>query len=171
MTATITEYGPDGMETAGNSRIVVIPTVADINAITLAEWNSGTAIECATSAFGLNVDVNMIEKKRLCDKIARQRPGNRNVTIEALVLVMGDPQAENAMLELLAEGQTVTIVHRPGIEHRTEGKVGDKYEAVRVQVSSQTLVALSEDEGQEYEVTHALAVQAKNSGLLSELVA
>lgn len=171
MSATITEYSPDGMETAGNSRIVVIPTVADINAITLAEWNSGTAIECATTAFALNTETNMIEKRYLCDKIARQRPGARNVTVEALVVEVGDPQAENALLSLLAEDSTVVIAHRPGVEHRAAAASGQKYQAVRVLVTSQNLVGLSGEEGQTYEATHGLAVQAKNDGFLSELAA
>ena len=171
MSATITEYNPDGMETAGNSRIVVIPTVADINKITVAEWNSGTAIECATTAFGLNVDVQMRERRMLCDKIARQTPGARTVSVEALVLELGDPQAENALMELLSEDARVVIAHRPGVEHTDAAAAGQKYEAVSVIVASQTLVALSNEDGQTYEATHALAVQAKSKGLFSALVA
>lgn len=171
MSATITEYNPDGMETAGNSRIVVIPSVADIDKITVTEWNSGTAIECATTAFGLNVDVQMRERRMLCDKIARQTPGVRNVTTEALVIEAGDLQADNALLELLAQGARVVIAHRPSIPHETAAAAGQKYEAVEVIVASQTLVALSNEDGQTYEVTHALAVQEKNDGLLATLVA
>lgn len=171
MSATITEYGPDGMEVAGNSRIVVIPTVADINAITVAEWNSGTAIECATTAFGLNTETAMVETRYLCDKRARQRPGVRTTSMEALVVEIGNPQTVNPLLELLAADARVVIAHRPGLDHATDAAAAQKYEAVEVIITSQDLSAISAEDGQTYTATHGIAVQEKNDGLFAELVA
>lgn len=171
MSATITEYSPDGMETAGNSRIVVIPTVANIDAITVAEFNSGTAIECAIERFGPTIDVAMREVRKLCDKRSREIPGNRKVSIEDIEFELGDPQAENKLVTLLAEDSTVVLVHRPGIDHRDPAAAAQKYQAIRGMVASLRLAPLSTDEGDTYRGILSLSVQDMNDGFLAKLVA
>lgn len=171
MSATITEYASDGMEIAAKSRLVWIPTVADIDAISVTEFNTGTAFECATTAFGLVPEVTAREIRKLCDVITRRRVGSRSWSVEALVIDIEDPQAVNALLDLMAADSEGVLVHRPGLEHDAAAAAAQKYEAVKVTVASQALVPLSSDEGSVYQATHELYVLEKNDGLFSELVA
>lgn len=110
---------PTEMETAGNTALWLLPTVADatLATVTTAEIGGGQAFECATDSFGLKPSVKARTSQNLCDKDVRTKPGPTSWSIDSLTVDIGDPQAENLFLEGLVDGETRYIVQRDGLPH------------------------------------------------------
>lgn len=164
---TITQYGPDGTPTAGNSLVGVVEAIADINAPTLAELDAGMAFECALDVFGITKEVSWQSRKKLCDRISTQRPGQMQYGFSSdLRVTMEDPQADQPLLAKFVEGATVYLFHRPGMDHDTPLASAQKVQVVKGIVGSVTIGEINTDEGQEYEAVVSLGVQDMNDGLL-----
>lgn len=159
--SVVASYDPDGVATAGNSQIGLAPTIVDINAPTLAELQAGTTFECATEAFGSTTDVSTTSRKKLCDKVATQRPGARTYQVEALRITLDDPQSEtgNELMDKFGVDDTVYLWHRPGLPHADELAAGQKVQVIKAIVSSVDLANVTTEEGEEYEFVVNLAVQ------------
>ena len=155
---TISVFNPDGVEVLGNSRVLALPAAADLDAITVAEGNAGTAIECSIKQFGATTDVTYINAQYLCDKVAKRRVGRREYNMEPLTIKV-DPQDTEAIEAIFYEDAKVTLMHRPGIEHTEELATGQKYQAVQGTVAAVDLVPVDLTEGAVYELRVALAVE------------
>ena len=90
MTAVPVAYNPAAMTTAGRTLIAVVPAVADLDAMTVAEANAGTMIHCATEAFGSTTNVSTQTRKMICDVVGTEKPGARTYQMEQLTLMLGD---------------------------------------------------------------------------------
>jgi len=162
--SVITVYDPAGIATAANSRIVVLPAVADLNAITVAEWNAGLAVECATEAFGTQTNVSMVSRKKLCDPVATQRPGDRTYEMSGeLRLTLDDPQAADGLelMDKFALDDTVYLAHRPGLAHTDAAAADQRYEGLKAIVAGVDLAPISTEAGEEYEFVVQLAIQER----------
>ena len=155
---TISVFNPDGVEILGNSRVVALPAVADLDAATVAEANAGTAIECSIKQFGATTDVSYVDAQYLCDKVAQRRVGRREFNMEPLVIKV-DPQDTTAIEAIFYEDAKVTLLHRPGINHTDAFASGQQYQAVQGTVAAVDLVAVDLTEGAVYELRVALAVE------------
>lgn len=115
----ITVYDPSDYYTAGNTVINILPAVANIATPTLAEWNAGTVIQCATEEFSVSTNASTQTRRKICDKIASQIPGDRTYEAGDTVIVASDPQTANALLASLALDAVVYVGLRPGLDDDT----------------------------------------------------
>lgn len=162
MTAAITEYNPQGTQTAGMSRIVLVPAIADRATLapTVPEINAGIAIECAIDAFGPGVKPSTTERKMLCDKVAKKRLGSESYDDLPISFVLDDPQgADQKLLDKLVKGSTVFLVHRPGMAHTTAFAAAQKVQVIEAIVATRNLTALDTKEAAEYQVEATLMPQ------------
>lgn len=153
--APLVQYDPRAteVEVAGNTTLVLLPTIADntLKSVTVTEIEAGTAFECATPAFGLVPSPSTRESQNLCDKDARTKPGTTTWSIEALELDAGDPQADNAFVEGLVEGETRYVVQRDGKPHLDAFVAAQKILAAEVTIQCVSRVPLqSGDDGGSY---------------------
>lgn len=156
----ITVYSPPGIHTAGMSRIVVCPSMGDIEAPTVEEIESGIAIECALEEYGVAPKPQVQEIVPFGDGTGilalATSTGYDTLTLTA---TMKDPQAGDPLLALLARGSVVWLVHRPGVEHDAPITPGELVQVTMARVTSRTLSPLSTDDGDEYQLLVSLAVQ------------
>lgn len=171
MTAsTFTAYDPSGHLVAGNSTVLAVDAIANINAPTAAELNTtgAVAIQCAMEEFGITTDVSWRERKKLCDKIATQSPGNRTFGMSSeLRITLDDPQGdEQRALDKFVIDGVVYLVHRPGKPHTAPFVAGDKVQVVKAIVGAVDLAPINTDEGAEYDAVVQVGIQEMNDGLL-----
>lgn len=154
-------YDPSGIATAGNSQIGIAPAVADINAPTEAELTAGTTFQCATEAFGSTTDASTISRKKLCNKVASQRPGDRTYNVEPLIITLDDPQSVegNALMDKFGLDDVVYLWHRPAVAHDEPVTSGQRVQVIEAIVSSVDLQNISTEAGEEYNFVVNLAVQ------------
>lgn len=144
---SITNYAPDAPLTAGNAQIMVLPTVKNLEAITVAEWNAGTSIECATRAFGTSADTDVKSDRYLCDTQSRETPGTTSYKVSDITLDV-DPQNPAAVFDLLKKGAHVVLANREGVKHDTAATASQRYAAWRCTVNHNVPGELGTDEGQ-----------------------
>lgn len=143
----LVQYDPRDaeMEIAGNTALIMLPSIADatLKSVTVTETEAGIAFECATAAFGLVPSPTTREKQNLCDKDARQRPGTTSWSIESLIVDAGDPQAANAFVDTLVIGETRYLVQRDGLPHLDAFAAGQKIMAAQVVIQAISRVPLA----------------------------
>lgn len=170
--STPTFYAPTGSPIAGNTTVAVADAIADIDAPTAAECNDSVFIECAVETFGVTTNVSWISRKKLCDVVATQRPGNRTYNMEAMNLVLSDPQgATQAAADLFVDDAIVYVVQRLGKTHDDPFTAGDKVVVYQCVVGAVDLAPTTTDEGAEAQATVQLGVVAKSEGLFVEVAA
>lgn len=167
----VTAYDPRlaAINVAANSTINLLPALAsaDMSAVTLAEWNAGTTVQCAIREFDLAGSVATGTEQFLCDAEEMETTGATKWTVAPLVIQTGDPQAANALLDALTPGTTRYIVRRLGIAHATAGAVGQKVTTIRVQVTLKETVSIAANaNGQKYETRVHWAVKGVNQSAL-----
>lgn len=167
-----TFYSPTGSPIAGKTTVAVADAIADIDEPTAAECNDSVFIECAIETFGVSTDVSWISRKKLCDTVATQRPGNRTYSMESMTLVLADPQGgTQAAADLFVEDGTVFVVQRIGKDHDTAFVSGDQVVVYRCVVGAIDLAPTTTDEGAEASAVVQLGVVAKSEGLFVEVAA
>lgn len=145
-----TKYDPDDYYTAGNTVINIMPAVVAIAAPTLAEWNAGTEVQCAVEEFAMTTNVSTSERKKICDKIATQRPGQRTYEASDTVIVSSDPQAANPLLASLTLDSKHYVGVRPGKDDTTAAASGDKVWVDYRQVLAVDPEPITTEEGNAY---------------------
>lgn len=162
MTVTPVAYNPAAMTTAGRTLIAIVPAVAKLDAMTIAEANAGTMIHCATEAFGSTTNVSPRTRKMICDVVAVEKPGVRTYQMETLTLMLGDPQTDNDVLDMLTLDANLVFVMRPGLKADKTGiadwAAGQKYVGIKGTVSSVDLRTITTADGDEYAAVINLAV-------------
>ena len=150
---SITAYDPDDTYTAGNTVINVMPAVADgtLEKVTVAEWAAGTMIQCATEEFSQTTDASTTTRKKICDRIATQKPGDRTYQAGDTVIVAADPQAANPLLETLALDSIHYVSVRPGLDDKTAATAGQKLWTDKRQVLSVDPEPINTEEGNSYQ--------------------
>lgn len=167
---SITVYDPDPAYVAGNSGLWIVTSIASLAAPKLTELNvAGTVkIDCAVESFGVSTDVSYVDRKMLCDTKTSKSIGSRSYAMDALTIMMGDPQgASNAVLTALPLDAIRYLVLRPGKAHATALAVGDKVQVVKVQVASVDLRPVSNAEGEEFAMIGNFAVMDVSVGLVA----
>lgn len=160
--SVVTVYDPDGVATAGNSQIGIAPIILDINNPLVSELSAGTVFECATEAFSSTTNVSNVTRKKLCDLVATERPGDRNYQVEQLSIVLDDPQGEDQpLLDMFGLDDTIYLWHRPGMAHDAAIEDGQKVQVVQAIVASVDLAPISTEAGEEYEFLVGLSVQGR----------
>lgn len=117
----------------GNVQTVLVPEVADINAITVAEATAATAVDisCYLTAggFALTLDQQTITDERECDTITRRAPGRSSASLELTVIDNTNSTHEataNEAVEALVEGSSWVVIRRRGKAHTVALASGDR---------------------------------------------
>lgn len=155
----ITVFNPDDTPTAGNVVICLMPAVANLAAPTLAEWNAGTMIQCATEEFENSTSAKTNERKKLCDKVSTQVTGSRTYSASDTAIVSDDPQGDAPYPAILVPDATVFVGVRPGLDHKTEATAGQKVWIDERQVLAIDPVKITTDEGDAFQWTIQWAVK------------
>jgi phenylpyruvate tautomerase PptA (4-oxalocrotonate tautomerase family) len=136
---------PASVPVEGTRRVFSLPTVADINAITVAEINAGTFIGCyvTTAGWQPSQEQATIPDGRLCSSQDFERPGRKTKTL-ALQYTYNLNEAEDDEARIaLAEGTTHVLVNvLQKDEDEDDVAVGDWYEAWPVQAGEQVVMAV-----------------------------
>lgn len=140
---------PAAVPSMGTRRVVFLPTVADIEAITLTEVTAAENISCYLTRNGgwaATGDQATITDGRYCSAQDFEIPGTKTRTLALqYTFNLGTPTADEARLAL-EEGTTGILVHFLQIDQDEENfAVGDWYEAVPVQMGMQNVVAVEDN--------------------------
>jgi len=106
----------------GNIKTVLVPTVANLAAPTVAEANAETAIDISCyltpGGFALTVDQATITDERECDTITRGAPGRKTPSLGITGIDnTNSPVDDNALAEALTEGSGWVAIRRRGKAH------------------------------------------------------
>jgi hypothetical protein len=153
MSVTIMDYNPgSGVETAANERIVIVPAIADIQAPTVSELNTGVGLQCALEEWGVQRTVNTVERQKLCEKSPTVIPGRTSYGDTTATIDCIDPQStSDPILALCVSGAIVYTWSRPGAPFLPAAKVGDKVEVTKSRVISRNLATRNITEGAVYQ--------------------
>jgi hypothetical protein len=135
---------PASVPSMGTRRVVFIPgTVADINAITLAEVTSAENISCylvRSGGWAPTTNEGTITDSRYCSAQDFEQPGTvqRQLSVQ-YTFNLADPTADEARLAL-QRGTVGVLVHLLQVDEDAETFAADDwYEAVPVKAGVQTI--------------------------------
>ena len=133
---------PDATKTYGRENWVIIPAVADINAITAVEWNGASALDVTNILFASSgkpaQTTNLVSAaRRMGDTKTYQSVGTSDVAGGELRYAFAD-QADagedgKKLFEMLPEGTTAVLAQRKGVAKATAAATGQFYNAHPVQ--------------------------------------
>lgn len=103
----------------GNIKTVLVPTVANLAAPTVAIANGGTAIDISCyltpGGFALTVDQATITDERECDRLTRGAPGRKTPSLAITGIDnTNSASTDNELAEALTEGSTWVAIRRRG---------------------------------------------------------
>ncbi|MDU5867876.1 MAG: hypothetical protein E6Z41_05300 [Cutibacterium avidum] len=145
---SVSVYNPEGIETIENSKVMIVPSIAKLDAATVTELNAGTAITCALKSFETSSDASESEDKRICRRNASKRPGPVTYGISDTDIVITDPQKEDKLIAGLEPGSHWIVVEFPAIEPEADVAAGQKYYAWKATVKTKTPGKLTTDDGE-----------------------
>ncbi len=175
MSAQPVDYRPAASLTAGNTLIGIIPAVANIKTITIAEANTSVMVQGACEAFSSSTDVANQSRKMIGDPTASTKPGTRTYNMADMTIMLGDPQAAtNEVLDLLTLDAELVFWVRPGLKADKSGiaafAASQKYVAIRATVAAVDLREITTSDGDEFAVVLKLSV-AERTQLFGTLAA
>lgn len=140
---------PAAVPSMGTRRVVFLPTVADIDAITVAEVTAGENISCYLTRSGgwaATGEQATIADGRYCSVQDFEQPGTESRTLSLqYTFNLGTPTADEARLAL-EKGTTGILVHFLQVDQDSDTfATGDWYEAVPVTMGMQTVVAVEDN--------------------------
>lgn len=158
---------PTAAKIYGRENWVLIPTVANINAITVTEWNAATSLDITRIAFAEtgkpSQSTNRVTSaRRLGDTKQYERIGTSSVT-GGDILYAFDPQAAagsdgKKLFEKIPEGTTAVLAQRRGIARATAAAAGQFYNAYPVEFGPSFPAEAGETEAAEAAMSAAFAV-------------
>ncbi|MSS45292.1 hypothetical protein FYJ43_04370 [Cutibacterium sp. WCA-380-WT-3A] len=156
---SITVYNPAGIETIQDSKFVWVPSLAKIEAATVAELNAGTAFTCALTKFSNKSDASESEDKRICSRNAKKRPGPITYAIDDLDIIIDDPQKPDAFIDSLEPGVHGYIVEFPHLSPDTDIASGQRYYAWQVTVKKKEPGDITTSDGELFVMNVGWSVQ------------
>lgn len=119
----LTPWNPATKISRGNIAVWLVEAIADINAPTATAVGAGVAIDCAITTFNGTSSTDSETVDWLCTTESETLPGATTHSIDDL-LIKATGQADQAIIEALAIGDTVYIVRRDGMVHDTAPAAG-----------------------------------------------
>lgn len=140
---------PAAVPSMGTRRVVFLPTVADIEAITVAEVTAGENISCYLTRSGgwqPTADQATITDGRYCSAQDFEIPGSKTRTLMVqYTFNLNEPTADEARLAL-EEGTEGILVHFLQLDQDEETfATGDWYEAVPVRMGMQNVLPVEDN--------------------------
>lgn len=118
----------------------IVPTVADITAITLTEMSGGSVVNLSqyipAGGWGVNVTEDSINDDREPDSFGRMARGRSKIDSPEVTYIDNTGTAleatANDAADSLAPGSSFVIVRRYGVEWTTDPAATQKYDAFQV---------------------------------------
>lgn len=154
---------PETQKSQGYSRLVIIPTVADLDSITVAELTGGDNFTCHLYGdFATTVEESIgAGPRKMCARRVPQQFGNVTHTVEELqyshLPQESDAAPGNEARAALTPGTSVVAVEFQGLDG--EGSVftaGDRYRAHQVDLGEQRWGRTGDDEFSEFSIRQSL---------------
>jgi len=122
----------------GNIRTVLVPTVADRSAPTLAEVNAASAVDIScyltSGGFAYSTDQATIADERECTTEVFGQPGRKTRTLSITGIDNTNnaavETAYNELAEILVEGQEIVAIRRRGKAFDAPFVAGDKVSVI-----------------------------------------
>ncbi len=158
---------PASTKTFGRENWVLIPTVANINAITATEWNSASALDITRIAFASTgkpsqATNRVTAERRLGDTKTYENIGVSNVTGGDLIYAFSDQAAAlsdgKKLFELIPEGSSFVLAQRRGVGRAVAGTAGQFYNAYPVEFGPSFPADAGDAESAESAMSAAFAV-------------
>jgi hypothetical protein len=153
-------YNPPGVDTLGNETLLWVPTIADLEEMTVTEATATGAINVSMAVRGFSPggDQGSSEDIRLGTKTSFENPGRFKPTIDDITYVY-DPQADtgdatNKHFETLIGGAVGYLVDIRGLDAQDWAAAADqKYVAYPVTLGEQRPVPIDPSaEGGKFEI-------------------
>lgn len=145
---TVSVYNPEGIETIENSKLMIVPSIAKLDAATVAEMKAGTEITCALKSFETSSDASESEDKRICRRAASKRPGPVTFGISDTDIIITDPQKDDKLIAGLEPGSHWFVVEFPAVKPGADIVADQKYYAWKATVKTKTPGKLTTDDGE-----------------------
>ena len=151
----------------GRDNWVIIPTVADINAITATEWNAASSLDVTRILFASTgkpqqTTNRVTAERRLGDTQVYEYLGISTVTGGDMTYAFNDQGAAlsdgKKMFEKIPEGTTAVLANRRGVPRATTAAAGQFYNAYPVQFGPSFPAQAGDGETSESAMTAAFAV-------------
>lgn len=158
---------PPGSKLYGRDNWVLIPSVADINAITVTEWNAASSFDISRVLFAStgkpSQSTNRVSaERRLGDTKTYERIGTSNVTGGDMLYAHDDQALAGAdgqkLYETIPDGTTSVLANRRGIPRATAGAAGQGYHAYPVEFGPSFPAEAGDAEAAEGAMTCSFAV-------------
>lgn len=147
---------------AANFTSILVPLISDpdLAEATVAELEAGTAFECSIREIGVTGAATNNTDQFLCDEEPSETPGPVTWSIDPVVILMGDPQAPNPLLDSLTRGSVHYLVQRRGLPHADPFAAAQRISITKVEVSLVEDVAVAANtEGRKFESRVHFAVR------------
>jgi hypothetical protein len=160
-------YRPGATKTYGRENWVLIPTVADINAITPTEWNAASSIDVTRVLFAstgkpTQTTNRVTAERRLGDTKQYEFIGTSTVTGGDMLYAFADQEAAASdgkkLYEALPEGTSMVLAQRRGLTRATTAATGQFYNAYPVEFGPSFPADAGDGEAAESAMTCAFAV-------------
>lgn len=123
----------------GNMLVLVLPEVADLTAIKLAETTGAGVVDISCyltgDGYSPSLDEQVVSDERLCDKETRESPGRHSRGLDLTVIDNTnavDAVDINKAVETLIPGSRHVVFVRRGLPFETPLAAGQSYTAYRV---------------------------------------
>lgn len=156
---------PEATKSLGNTTLVAVVTIADMDAPSLAtEINAGTSVIGSCFLYADVVASGETNKgtapTRACEKTEREEFGRTKYSIQDIQYVY-DPQAgatdENEFKDLLEPDTELYLVERMGLDKDTALAAGQKVNVHHVRVGPQNRTKTGDGEFDEFSITQAVS--------------
>lgn len=136
---------PASVASDGTRRVIFVPAVADINAITIAEITAADNVSCYLTGDGWTPSGEQatIPDPRLCSTTDFERPGRKTKSLTVrYVFNLDNPTDDEARLALTegTQGVFVNVLQRVSSVEGDLPATGDWYEAWPVQLGEQMVM-------------------------------
>lgn len=151
----------------GRENWVLIPSVADINAITATEWAAASSFDISRVIFAstgkpTQATNRVTAERRFGDTKQYERIGTSNVTGGDMLYAFADQDAEGSdgkkLFETIPEGTEMVLANRRGIPRATAGAAGQFYHAYPVEFGPSFPADAGEGEAAEAAMSVSFAV-------------
>lgn len=160
---------PPSAKAYGREKWAYVPTVANINAPTLAELNAAAGLDISCYLFDSSTrptqNTNLVTKeRRVCDTKQFQQVGNTDPTGGEITYAL-DPQAAalsdgKKAWEKIGAGATGFLVRRLGIDVNTDFAAGQFVDVFPVEFGPSMPIKVGDGEAAEVGATASFAITA-----------
>lgn len=153
---------PPGIDDKGRGTVIFVPTIADLDAPTVAEIEAGVNLSCVLYAFNVAPTQNRVERVKYCYKVIAEQFGQARYAIDPVEYDY-DPQDPDSddyghYGELYA-GRRGFLIDRRGLDVTESVEAGQYVDVIPVELGIQGRMAVDpREEGGKLRIRQEIAV-------------